>query len=145
MTAPATLQRLTLRAILAALKSNAPLIELVPAASIDPDGAPVWPFVLLTGARTTRLRASCVRGAVVRLDVHAFAGPRLSNGSEVETARDHVSRIAAAIETMLCETNLTLEDGSNCAITMSDTQTLTDGEPDALHWFAQLNCRVMPA
>lgn len=76
-------------------------------------------------------------------DLHVFAGPRLNASVEVETAKDHVSRIAGALEDLFCDGRITLASGTRCRVTMSDTQLLRDGEPDALHWFAQVNCRVL--
>ena len=143
MANPALLQRQVKRELLTRLKADAALTALVPDASVDPDGEPQWPFILVASPRTSRLRLSCVLGATVRFDVHAFAGPRMVAGAEVETGEDHVARIGAAIEALFAENNLTLPDGATCRTTFSDAQTLPDGEPDHWHWFAQLNCRVL--
>lgn len=143
MATPTGLQRLARRALLARAKADTDLIALVPAASIDPDGEPTWPFMLIEAPRTLRLRAACVRGARVSFDVHAFAGPRLSGGATVETGFDFISRIGAAIETAFADNVLTLEGGATCHIGFSDAQMLRDGEPDAWHWFSQINCRVL--
>jgi hypothetical protein len=143
MAAPAALQRLARRALLTRLKADATLTALVPAASIAPQGEPTWPFVLVESPRTLRLRMACVRGARLSFDVHAFAGPRLDAGAVAETGYDHTSRIAAAIEGALADNRITLEDGSVCKIEFSDAQMLRDGEPDAWHWFSQINCRVL--
>ena len=145
MANPTDLQRLARRALLTRAKANTALIALVPAASIAPDGEPTWPFMLIEAPRTLRLRASCVRGATVSFDVHAFAGPRVVAGATVETAYDHASRIGSAIETALADNVLTLEGGAKCHISFSDAQMLRDDEPDAWHWFAQINCRVLAA
>jgi hypothetical protein len=143
MAAPAALQRLVKRELLALLKASSAVTDLVPSASIAPRGEPTWPFVLVESPRTNRLRMACVRGAVVRFDVHAFAGPREVVGAVVETGYDHASRIAAAIEGALADNRITLEDGSVCKIEFSDAQMLRDGEPDAWHWVSQINCRVL--
>ena len=143
MAKPASLQRAARRALLTRAKADTSLTSLVPASHIAPDGEASWPFMLIESPRTLRLRASCVRGAQVSFDVHAFARPREVNGAVVETGYDHVSRIAEAIETAFADNHLTLEGGADCRITFSDTQYLKDGEPDAWHWFAQLNCRVL--
>lgn len=145
------LQRLVRRAVLARLKADAGLTALVPAASIYPQAVPnepVWPFVKLGPTGTLRLRASCVNGGLVTVDVHAFARARVSGGAVAETAEDHASRIGAAIEAALADNRITLEGDAPAPIArieLSDIRLLQDQEPDAFHWFAQLNARVLAA
>lgn len=145
MANPSSLQRLARRALLERAKADAGLTALVPAPSISPDGTPVWPYIGIASPRTLRIRTSCVRGATVSFDVHAFAGPRYSGEQVVETGYDHASRIGDAIETAFKDNNLTLENGANCRIRFSDMQLLPDAEPDHWHWVSQLNCRVLAA
>lgn len=145
MATQTSLQRLARRALLEALKASADLTALVPAAQIDPDGEPVWPFVLIQSPRTLRLRMSCVKGATVSLDLHAFAGPREEAGVVVETGYDHASAVGAAIEGAIDDARLVLENGAICAVRLSDTQLRRDGDPDAWHWVSQANCRVLSA
>lgn len=133
------------RALLATAKNNAALVALVPAASIAPTGEPAWPHIQIESPRTLRIRASCVRGAQVSFDVHAFARARIVAGVEVETGYDHASRIGGAIETAFADQRLTLEGGAIARISFSDTQMIRDGQPDDWHWFAQINCRVLSA
>ncbi|UPT53048.1 tail terminator protein [Synechococcus phage Yong-M3-232] len=123
------------------------MTALVPAASIYPQasGEPQWPFIKLGPTGTLRLRAACVNGGLVSLDVHAFARARVSGGQEVETAEDHASRIGAAIEAALDGVNIALEGGAKAKIDLGDIRLLQDQEPDAFHWFAQLNARVLAA
>ena len=145
------LQRLVRRAVLARLKANAGVTALVPAASIYPQAVPnepAWPFIKFGPSTTQRLKASCVNGGLVALDVHAFARARVSAGQVVETAEDHASAIGAAIEAALADNRLTLEGDAPAPIArieLSDIRLLQDGEPDAFHWFAQLNARVLAA
>lgn len=141
------LQRLVRRAVLARLKADSALTALVPAASIYPQaaGEPAWPFIKLGPTGTLRLRAACVNGGLVSVDVHAFARARLSGGQVVETAEDHASRIGAAIETALADNRIALEGGGTANIELGDIRLLQDQEPDAFHWFAQLNARVLAA
>ncbi len=145
MATQSDLQRLARRALLTTAKADAALTALVPVASINPDGEPDWPFVVLRSPRTLRLRASCVRGATVTFDLHAFAGPRLVAEQVVETAEDHALRIGSALESALDDARLTLENGAICSIRFSDTNLLPDGETAAMHWFSQLNLRVLSA
>lgn len=138
------LQRLVRRALLTRMKSVADLTALVPPTRINPTvGEPAWPFVMLSSPVTQRLRAACVAGGLVTFDVHAFARARESGGQIVETGEDHAGRIGAAIETALADNWLLLDDGSRARVSLSDIRLLKDADPDAWHWFAQVNCRVL--
>lgn len=140
------LQRLVRRAVLQRLKADTALTALVPADSIYPQAIPsepTWPFIKLGPTGTLRLRAACVNGGLVSVDVHAFARARVSGGQVVETAEDHASRIGAAIEAALADNRITLEGGPTANIELGDIRLLQDQEPDAFHWFAQLNARVL--
>jgi hypothetical protein len=142
------LQRLLRRALLARLKADTGLTALVPAASIYPqavEGEPTWPFVKLGPPITRPRKAACVNGGDVAVDVHAFARARESGGSVVETAEDHAGRIGAAIETALADNWIALEGGPRARIRLSDLQLLQDEEPDAFHYVAQVNARVLAA
>lgn len=143
MATPSSLQKLARRAILTKAKNSAALTALVPASSINPDIEVAWPIVLLKSPRTLRLRAACVRGAIVSFDMHVFAGPRVVSGATVETGEDHAVSIASAIEELFVENMLTLDNGASCRTRFSDSQLLNDAEPDHWHWFSQLNCRVL--
>lgn len=137
------LQRQVRRAVLARLKSEPVLIAIVPAGRIYPQAVPIesgWPFLKMGPSQTLPRRAACVNGGDVTMDVHAFA-----RGSPSETAEDHASRIGAAIETALRDNNLTLEGGGNARIRLSDIRLLQDDEPDAFHYVAQVNARVLAA
>jgi hypothetical protein len=138
------LQKPVRRALLTHLKADSDVLDLVPAASINPDGEPVWPFIALRSPVTQPLRASCVRGGNVAWDIHAFAGKRLNvSGQVAETAEDHAGSIGAAIEASLQDNRLVLENGGEARIRMSDIRLLPDGDPDHYHWFAQVNARVL--
>lgn len=142
------LQRLVRRAVLARLKADAGLTALVPAASIYPQAVPsepVWPFVKLGPIGTLGLRAACVRGGLVSVDIHAFARARVSGGQIVETAEDHAGRIGEQIERLLDGVNIALEGGAKAKIDLGDIRLMQDSEPDAFHWFAQVNARVLAA
>jgi Protein of unknown function (DUF3168) len=140
------LQRLLRRAILTRLKSDTGLTNLVPAGSIYPQaisGAPTWPFVKLGPPVTLRYRATCVTGGNISLDVHAFARARESGGVVVETAEDHCGRIGENIERVLADNNLTLEGGATAKLHLTDIRLFQDEEPDAFHYMAQINARVL--
>lgn len=139
------IQKTVRRALLTKLKADAALTALVPAANIDPDGAPEWPHIILRAPVTQRLRATGVVGGLVTFDIHAFARAREEAGIEVEDARDHAGSIGAAIETALFDNRMALEGGGVARVRLSDIRLLEDGTPDAYHWFAQVNARVLAA
>jgi len=143
MATQAALQRYVRRALMIRAKADATLTALVSVASINPDGEPAWPFVQFDVPRTQPLRLSCVKGATAQVDVHLFVGPREEAGNTVETGYDHASRCAAALEAVISDAWIDLEDGSRARLRLSDTQMLRDAEPDAWHWFGQVNARVL--
>lgn len=137
------LQRLVRRAVLTRLKANAALTAAVPASSINPLGAPVWPFIILRTPRTVRLRATGVNAGTVAFDLHAFARARLDgSGAMVETAEDYAGRIGGLIEAALADARFMFE-GVAMRVSLSDMRLLEDDEPDALHYFAQVNARIL--
>lgn len=142
------LQRLVRRTILAKLKADAPLIAVVPAARIytqttPPD--PAWPFIKCGQLSTQRLKSARVNGATVTFDLHAFARERKDTGVTVETAEDHAGRIGGLIEAALADNRMTLGTGEIIRVSLSDMQLMQDAEPDAFHYAAQVNCRVLAA
>ncbi|WP_310533128.1 DUF3168 domain-containing protein [Novosphingobium sp.] len=139
------IQRLVRRALLAKLKGDAGLIALVPSASIHPAGEPSWPFIRLDAPVTRRLKATGLNGGVGSFDIHAFARDREVAGSVVETGEDHAGRIGGAIEAALADNRLALEGGGEVRITVDDMRLLTDDDPGAWHYFAQVNFRVLAA
>lgn len=138
-------QKLVRRALLIKLKADLALTALVAKGSINPPGTPTWPFIVLRAPVTQRLKAACVNGAQGSWDVHAFAGPRMSGSTVVETAEDHAGSIGAAIEAALADNWLPLPDGAKVRIRLSDIRLLQDGDPEHYHWFAQVNWRVLSA
>lgn len=135
------LQRPLRRAILSTLKASAPLTAEIPAARIYPQavpGNPVWPFAKLGPPVSLRIRAACVRGDNISLDVHAF-----TRGTAGETAEDHAGRIGGLIEAALDDRTLTLEGGATARIRLTDKRLFQDAEPDAFHYLCQVNARVL--
>ena len=136
-------QRLVRRALLTRLKADSALLALVPAAAINPDGEPTWPFIILRAPVTRRLKAAGVNGGEGSFDIHAFARSRETAGVRVETAEDHAGRIGAAIEKALADNRLALDGGGYVRIEVNDMRLLEDDTPDAFHWFAQVNWRAL--
>lgn len=133
------------RTLLIRAKNDAPLIALVPKTSIDPVGVQPWPIMMIENPTMLPLRMACAIGSDIAMDVHAFAGPKKSGASVVQTGRQHISAIGKAIQTAFAPNNIVLEDGSHCKLSFSDARILKDVDPDHWHWFGQLNCRVLKA
>ena len=144
--AATSLQREARRAALSILKTNGTLTGIVPAAQIHSQrvpAVPVWPFIKQGPTQSLPLRASSTRGAVVAFTVHAFAKPRMSGPTELETAEDYASRIGGAIETALDGTRATFSGGT-IRFRLAEMQLLQDaGEADSYHYFAVVNARIM--
>lgn len=138
-----SLQRTVRRALVARLKADSGVIGLVPASSIHARVKVPWPLIKLSSPVTQRLRASCVNGAFVTWDIHAFAGPKKSGDQVVMYAEDHASEIGGAIEVCLADNRIDLEGGPRAKIQLSDIRLLEDGDQDSYHWFAQVNARVL--
>lgn len=133
------------RAILKALKNNADIIAIVPAARIYPQTAPAsptWPFIKTGAPSDVPITATCVNGSELIIAVHGFAKPRTGTGGVVlETAEDHCSRLAGAIRDALHLRRLPLDEGGYATIRFTNRQLLQDGaEADAYH--AVINLRV---
>lgn len=139
------LESLVRVAVLTKLKSDGGLLALVSASSIDPDPEhePTWPFVKVEAFRCQPFEATCVRGGLVTGDIHGFAGPKKSGDQITAFARDHAGQIGAALQRALHRTRLEIEGGGNARIRLSDIRLLDDGSPQAFHWFAQINARVL--
>lgn len=133
--------------MLTALKTNPALLTLVQLPSIDPDPAaePLWPFVTAEDFRCQPFDAACVRGGQVTGDLHAFAGPLKTGDQVTDDARNHAGRVGAALQRALHCTRLEIEGGGNARIRLSDIRLIRDGSPQAFHWFAQINARVLAA
>lgn len=145
----AGLQRLVRRAVLAKLKADSDLTDLVPAANMhsqDPGSEPAWPF-LKTGSPQTLpgARMACADGATVNLPLHAFSrGVRNASGQLIETAEDHAGRIGAAIEAALHDTRATLIGGPVVRYRIADMNLFLDGaEPGAFHYSCTVRARVL--
>lgn len=139
------LEYYTRRALLIRAKGDAPLIALVPKTSIAPDGVQPWPIIMVEDPRMLPRRMACAIGSDIAMDVHAFAGPKKSGDTVIQTGRQHISAIGKAIQTAFAPNNITLEDGSTCKLSFSDVRILKDNDPDHWHWFGQLNCKVLKA
>lgn len=89
----------TERAAIIMLKADAPLLALLPKASINPVAeAPAWPFIRLDGTQALPQGRGCTARSEVTFLLHSFAKPRYAaGGGMIETARDHAGRINSAV------------------------------------------------
>lgn len=136
------------RAILTALKADAPLVAIVPKAQIYPQAppaTPVWPFVKYGAPSGIPIKASCVDGQEIIFALHGFAKPRLNgSGQVVETAEDHAARIGAATAKALDGKALVLDSGHKARVRWTGSQLLQDGaESDAFHTIQNFRVRVI--
>jgi hypothetical protein len=136
------------RAGLTALKADAALTALVPAASIypqSPPATPVWPFIKWGAPSGVPVRApGCVDGSEIIVAVHGFAKPRYESGAMVETAEDHCARLGAALAAALGDKRLALQSGGNATFEWTGHQLLQDGaEADAFHTVQNFRVRVI--
>lgn len=144
------LQRLVRRDILARLKGNAGVTALVSAPSIYSQSTPrepAWPFIKTGAVQSLPIRGSCIDGAMVNISVHGFSKGRWSgqtgSSSLLETAESHAGRIGEAIERCLDAKGFEMEGGRRVRYRCTDMQLLVDGEPDAFHYFANVQARVL--
>jgi hypothetical protein len=135
------------RAVLPVMKNDADLTAIVPRAQIYPKttpAAPAWPFVRYGASTAIPITAVCVNGEDVAFTIHAFAKPRLSGGTMVETAEDHAERIAGAIKGALHRTRIVTLSDVNIRIRMTSKQVIQDGaEADAYHAIVQFRGKVL--
>ena len=135
------------RAILTTLKSDATLIELVPADRIysqaAPSPAPTWPFVIYGAPTSVPIRATCVQGTDLSVALHSFARPRKEGALVVETAEDHAARIGRAIVMALDRRRPRLERGY-VSLMFTGSRLLVDrDEKDAFHHICNLRARAI--
>lgn len=130
------------RAVIARLKSDAPLIAVVPAAQIHPSttpASPTWPFIRWDAPFSVPTGRDCMAGATVTFFVHVFAKPRLQFGAEIETAESFCERISGLAKTRLHLAALTLPNGALAKVRVRSVRTMMDGaESDA--WHGVLDC-----
>jgi hypothetical protein len=96
------LLRPTERAAIITLKNDAPLLDIVVKASIEPTAdEPAWPFTRLDGTQAIPAGRGCTARSEVTFMVHSFAKPRYQGDPNttpmIETARDHCGRINSAV------------------------------------------------
>lgn len=140
------LLRLTRRAILSHFKANSGVTALI-GPRFYGQAAPTplaWPFAKLGSVSSTPLRASCVDGAEYRVTVHGFAKARYNaSGGMIETAEDHCSRLAEAVEVAGDKARLIIAGGT-VALTLIGTQIMLDiDEADAFHAVIDFRARVL--
>lgn len=134
------------RAVLTALKRDAGMILLIPAASIYPGMVPTtrtFPFSRYGSAQTTPFRLSGLNSSSTRFALHGFTGPLKSGATVLETAEDRAWKIAAAFKAVLDDAVLPIDGGMHATLTWLDTACLIDGdETDAWHAVVNFDAQV---
>lgn len=119
------------RAVITALKADAALTALVPAAQIHTSTVPAnpaWPFLRWDAPNSIPRGVACTQGAEVTFFVHAFA-----KAAATDTAEAHAERITAAVAKVLHRARLTLPSAS-ARLRVRATRSMMDGaEKDAWH------------
>lgn len=135
------------RAMLTALKADAPMIALVPAADIHPQAPtaiPTWPFVKMGAPAGIPLKAACVDGNEITTSVHGFSKGRWSGNQLLEDAEDHAARIGSAIADALGGKLLNLDGGGKAKVIWTGSQLLIDqDEAGAFHSIQNFRVRVV--
>lgn len=140
------------RALLTALKSNAPLLAILPKTSIDPQagaagvdssGTAVWPFQRLDGTQAIPGGRGCNARSDVTLLLHSFAKARKNgSGAIIETARDHAGRLNSAAVEAIHNHAFTVA-GRRYRFTVRSSRLMQDGaEADAYHGIASILARA---
>ena len=130
------------RAVLPALKADAGVTALIPAASIYPSVVPLsrtLPFTRYGAPIATPFRASGLNSSSVRVTIHAFTGPLMDGAQTLETAEDRSWRMAAAITTGLDGRVLPIEGGMRATLSWLGSNCIVDrDETDAWHAIVNL-------
>lgn len=133
-------------AALTIMKENAELTEMVAANAIYPGtlwSSPNWPFIRWGTPTVIPVRAAAVDGIDGTGAVHVFAKARYEGDKIVETAEDHVARIAAAVAKALDKKTVALETEypANAVFKWTGTQSMADAD-EAEAWHAIVSFRV---
>ncbi len=135
------------RAVLTALKADAGLIAIVPAASIYPmtvPAEPTWPFIKMGAPSGIPIRGACVDGVSGIFAVHGFSKGRYTGQRLVETGEDHAARIGAAIAAALDKQGLMLDDDIRLHVLWTNSQLMMDGaEAGAFHAIENFAVRTL--
>jgi len=130
------------RATLAALKADAALTALIPAANIHPatiSDNPAWPFIRWDAPTSTPL----TWGATVSFRLHVFGRAVLNGGGAItETAEDFVSRAITEAQRVVHRNRVAIPGGT-VRLWSDLTQIIPDGgERDAYHGIVTVNARA---
>lgn len=133
------------RAALTAMKHDAALADLIPAASMYPGTVPAkraFPFTRFGSIVTSPFRASGMDSSAFRLSIQGFTKPLVNGaGAVIASAEDQADRIGSAIKDALDSTNLALEAGEKAIFTWIQTITMRDGD-EADAWMATVTFGV---
>lgn len=125
--------------MLALMKGDDLLTDLVPAAHIYPQStaaAPFYPFIRCGSPTGVPVRAACVDGLDIVVDVHGFSGGRREDDALVESAEDHAAHIGAAIARAL-DGQAGDIDGGRYRIRWTGSRLLQDPEEASVYHTVQ--------
>ncbi|WP_422125363.1 tail completion protein gp17 [Sphingobium arseniciresistens] len=137
------------KAVMAALKGNAALTSLVPAARIYPAttlSGVQWPFVMYGSDTATPIRMACVDGMEMPFSFQAYAKPAYDGSRMIETAEDRVIIIGAAISAAIDRQTLTLASPYPAKARIrwvSTSSRIAGAETDAWRAIVSFRARVM--
>lgn len=135
------------RATLAHMKQDDDLAVLVQPAAMYPattPANPVWPFTRMDSFTSTGISASCVDGATVAFQLHAFARPRKEGAVVLETAEDHASIIGSVLRAAVHNRRVPIADDTSARLRVLSSRLIRDGdEEDAWHAILSVEARVL--
>lgn len=135
------------RATLAHLKQDETLGDLVQPAAMYPGTTPpnpAWPFTRMDSFASTGITASCVDGATVTFQLHAFARPRKEGAVVVETAEDNASIIGSVLRSAIDKRRVSISEDVSARLRVLSSRLIRDGdEEDAWHAILSVEARVL--
>lgn len=133
------------RAILPRLKQDAPLLALIPSASMYGGTVPAtrtFPFSRFGSFLASPFRASGLDSSAMRVSIQAFTHDLLNgSGAAIASAEDQIYRMGSAIKDALDDTTLTLEGGMKARLAWVQSSPTIDGS-DASAWMTTVTFRV---
>jgi hypothetical protein len=132
------------RGVLSRLKGFAPLIELVPAASLYPSTVPAsrtFPFGRFGSIVGAPFLASGLHSAAFRFSYQFFTKPVMNGQQIVETAEDRILKIGSEAKDCLDGATITLEDSAGkLRVAWITTSPRMDGD-EAEAWMTTVTFR----
>jgi hypothetical protein len=130
------------------MKASAPLVALVPAASMFTQwttATPPYPFIRSGPPSDVPIRGACLDGQEIEVAIHAFSTGRKVGGVITLPAEDEAGQSRAAIARALDRKSFAVPNGT-ATVKYLGGQLLQDPEESqAFHAIANFRVRVMSA